>query len=652
MEMISNSLFRFRVILSVTSALFACAFWQVYQLARTKAWMFESVEWKLGRWVGAFALLTLIALMASTFAGRPRRYWQAVVDMQFNEKKWRRLATTLFVLLLPAFTLFVKIPFGSGSRLFFVRLASFWVISLAIGAALKGIGIGSGAAKRLICAWLLMGSLHLVLINLMRISNYPFATDWLEGNDIYYANLLINGGFFGPDRPYLALHPSARIIQGVPFLFAAAPPLWVFRLWETAMTLGWPAATALCIVRRIWPTPSPKFFWTGLWVFLFIFLGPVRHDVLISVVIILWGFDRRQFWRSALVVAVASAWAGISRVNWIPVPALIAVDLYAIQAPFDRQSGVWAYCREPLFWGLTGVASGTLAVVSYLRLGDGDPLAALTILRSPLLWHRLLPNPTFSVGILLGIVGVSAPLLLGIFFQLRRGGVAYPPVRALLVVVPPLILLLGGIVASLKIGGGSDLHNLDAYLILLLIASVSILFGRFTGEDKGRAEVPPIPVAVLILIGFLPVLFVVDKGGPLRFRDADASRRALDLLQQRVDEVAVSGGEVLFISQRHLVPLGLIHGVAPEEDYERKEISEMLYSEDWDYIAGLERDLSNKRFDLIIDKAHSQDLHGAQRAFGEEDDLWVEYVSVPLLRNYTQNSLLDEINLVMFMPKR
>ena len=35
-----------------------------------------------------------------------------------------------------------------------------------------------------------------------------------------------------------------------------------------------------------------------------------------------------------------------------------------------------------------------------------------------------------------------------------------------------LVLFAGGLVVSMKIGGGVDIHNLDAYLSLLLIVTV------------------------------------------------------------------------------------------------------------------------------------------------------------------------------------
>ncbi len=41
-----------------------------------------------------------------------------------------------------------------------------------------------------------------------------------------------------------------------------------------------------------------------------------------------------------------------------------------------------------------------------------------------------------------------------------------------------LVLFVGGLIVSVKIGGGSNLHNMDAYLVLLLIIGVHFYLGR------------------------------------------------------------------------------------------------------------------------------------------------------------------------------
>jgi uncharacterized membrane protein YhaH (DUF805 family) len=38
-----------------------------------------------------------------------------------------------------------------------------------------------------------------------------------------------------------------------------------------------------------------------------------------------------------------------------------------------------------------------------------------------------------------------------------------------------LILFVGGLLVSMKIGGGADIHNMDAYAVLLLVITAYLL---------------------------------------------------------------------------------------------------------------------------------------------------------------------------------
>ena len=60
-----------------------------------------------------------------------------------------------------------------------------------------------------------------------------------------------------------------------------------------------------------------------------------------------------------------------------------------------------------------------------------------------------------------------------------------------------LVLLVGGFIVSAKIGGGSNLHNLDGYLTLSLSVGLYLLFDRFTPE----ASPAPVPADVFPTAG-------------------------------------------------------------------------------------------------------------------------------------------------------
>jgi hypothetical protein len=71
---------------------------------------------------------------------------------------------------------------------------------------------------------------------------------------------------------------------------------------------------------------------------------------------------------------------------------------------------------RPILYGISGYVGGQIlpAVFSNLTLGSvklvPDVVGATT--RQPLLWDRLLPNPTFSPGILYGLLWAVLPVVI------------------------------------------------------------------------------------------------------------------------------------------------------------------------------------------------------------------------------------------------
>jgi len=71
----------------------------------------------------------------------------------------------------------------------------------------------------------------------------------------------------------------------------------------------------------------------------FLFQGAVYYHLMVCVVLVLLGYKKDKPLRTLIFVLLASVWAGISRVNWMPVPGLLAVALYLLDTPFDGKNG-------------------------------------------------------------------------------------------------------------------------------------------------------------------------------------------------------------------------------------------------------------------------------------------------------------------------
>ena len=119
-----------------------------------------------------------------------------------------------------------------------------------------------------------------------------------------------------------------------------------------------------------------------------------------------------------------------------------------------------------------------------MRISGYQDLSAFrSSLSSPLLWNRLFPSPAFPLGILPGIILLSLPLWLGLWFALRGRLAGLHPVRVICLALILLVLFVGCLAVSVKIGGGADLHDMDAYEVLLMVITVYFFAGRVQPES-------------------------------------------------------------------------------------------------------------------------------------------------------------------------
>jgi hypothetical protein len=386
------------------------------------------------------------------------------------------------------------------------------------------------------------------------------------------------------------------------------------------------------------------------WAFLFFFQGPVYYHLQITIILVLWGFDREKPVRTLIVVLIASAWAGISRINWFPVPGLIAALLYFFETPRGDKSAV-RYLAWPAIFFLSGVISAFLSQSAYVTTSGFDVNRFTSSFGSQLLWYRLLPNPTYPLGVLPAISLASLPVLLLIFKHWRSGKVLIAPLRLLGAVAITLVLFGGGLVVSTKIGGGSNLHNLDAYLVVLTVSGAYIFAGGIEPEMGGEGDefYPSLPVKGLLVS--IPILFVLGAGSTVVRYDAGQAQSALDLVQEYAQGAAIAEGEVLFISQRHLLTFDLVQDVPLIPEDETVFLMEMAMSGNQAYLEDFHNDLRDGRFGLIIVATLERGYQGRSHAFGEENDAWVREVSEPILCYYTPIETLDSPRLQLLVPR-
>jgi len=499
------------------------------------------------------------------------------------------------------------------------------------------------------------------------VSSYPFSLAWSEASRYYYASLWLSKTVYGFSIPPSVLHPSRYLLQAIPFL-VPNDPLWLSRLWQVILWVATAGATSWLLARKIGLRAGrkPLIITLGmiLWGFLFLFQGPIYYHLLLMAILVLWGYNRNRFWQTLIVVLIASLWAGISRVNWLPVPGLLAAALYLLETNLKGKPA-WRYLSPPAIWVLGGTLSGYASQQAY-QLWSGNPVAWFgSSFSSDLLWYRLLPNVTFPLGILPSAILVSIPLIVLIGFRLVGHWKEFHPVRLFGLAAILGVLFAGGVVVSVKIGGGSNLHNLDAYLALLLVIGSAVFFDRFVPdqpvqpEDNTRGDIPPTANPLLkysrgiFIAGALviPLYFILSAGGQLPRRDYRAAQNALQTINSATQTAASQGGEVLFISQRQLLTFDYVKNGPLVPDYELVFLMEMAMSDNSAYMDAFQSDISHQRFAMIVAEPLVVQFQGRNHGFGEENDAWVKGVSEPVLCYYEPTVKLDSVGLVLYVPR-
>ena len=444
-------------------------------------------------------------------------------------------------------------------------------------------------------------------------------------------------------------NPSLHLLLSPPYLFDA--PLWFHRFWQVALRYIFVAAIVPPLLRRL-SIPGRAARWLiGLWMFLYLFMGPVYFHLAIPVILVLLGFSPQNERRTWIVVLLASFWCGWSRVNWYPMPGIIAAILYLMEVPFHGKS-LGRYILKPALWVLAGTLVAFLSQRLYIALsGVTDTRLFYTSFISDLLWYRLWPNASFSFGILPGIIWTSLPLWVAIYLSLRSHSRDWHPVRLLLIFAAILVICVGGIIVSLKIGGGANLHNMDAYFILLLIFTAYLVFARYRTERGELAKPMRLHWLVVLALLYSPITTFLQFGIGFKAYDPARTQNLLITLQDYVDQVNAQEGEILFISQRHLISMGMLQDVALITEYEREDLMEMAMSNNRPYLEQFKSDMQNQRFDLIIVDPLNYNLLTRRKGFSEENNVWVRRVMKDILCNYREEAVFPEDEIALYVPQ-
>jgi len=510
----------------------------------------------------------------------------------------------------------------------------------------------------LLSAILIFSAICVLINDLQTVSSYPFSLSWSEGNRLWdYSIPYGSNRYIFPLGQRIPSYTSAGFasLWGLPFLFPNAS-ITLVRLWNVILNnIPYFIFGLVLFFKKQHSTDT--WLLLALWTYLFLKGGPIFAPLVLTAILV--ALSRKSpLWLAIILVAVAGYYASESRFTWVFAAgmwaALVAFLDLSPEKPLSNPKRWW----RAIILGATGIITGYLmpksiddAIVAFFTRNSGSvtevgkvvgsiansvSLSGLgdIIGRQPLLWNRLLPNTTYPPGILLGLIIAVAPLILFLFLLAKKIPKKLNVWQKLLLFGELAAFLIVGLVISLKIGGGADLHNLDMFLIaLVFVAALLFHAGGFLPLANINSQGRFFKFALLLVVLFASVPRILDIKA-IQIPPSIQSSTYLQNIQDAVDQHSES--EILFIDQRQLLTFGFINNVPLVPDYEKKLLMDMALADDADYFAKYISDLQDHRFSLILTEPayvrfFNDDLAGR---FRSEDDLWVKWVIVPLVCNY------------------
>jgi hypothetical protein len=445
--------------------------------------------------------------------------------------------------------------------------------------------------------------------------------------------------------------PGSYVLWGSLFLFPGLS-IELLRLWNVILGIGFPILAAWILARKIENIYLRLAF--VLWLTLFFIVeAPLHPPFMLAAIIVLVFMSSRSFWLRAVSIVVASIYVGLSRWTWIPVTAgwAILIDLILYYphrtGPFIRRVAPTA------FLALAGLLPGL--IVGYQSVFSVTASTTNLTFHQSLLWYRLLPNPTLPLGVLLTAILYSGPLVAIVIWWIASGRWQLDWLQLLAIGIGLAGFFIAGLIVSSKIGGGGDLHNLDMYLMTLVLVFMLGLYNYLRGDNVSVTTWPVWLQITLCLAVLLPIYSVTP------FPRGSASDPILNLpssqvTQQELTDInlhisqASQQGLVLMVDQRQLLTFNYVNKIPFVPEYEKKYMMDQAMGNNAAYFRNYYQDLANKRFSLIVIEVLR--LRRTTDAFSDENNDWVEWVSKPTLCFYQPLTTYDDINVQLLIPRR
>lgn len=670
---------------------------------------FWNIAWGTGEWLGLFsfkwavAFFLFVLFCMGCLVGVIFSLWKkekiisllnriAILRNKLNGFQW---IVVLPVLILPLWLLQYT-AWGIVFRGPYLRLMM-WILSAGL------IGIIFTQTKEKPITWLgflsalvLTSSTYVFAVSLANVTSYPFSLGWSEGNRWWDYSILFGREIYNypADKPIAVLLDIGRqFIGGIPFLIPGVT-IWQARLWVGLVNVV-PYLILGLVAFKI--SEGSRWTWilAGIWAMMYVIQGPIHPPLLLCAILVAFAW-RKPLWLAILLIMVTSYFAVVSRYTWLFAPGMWAamLELSGVVVRENRLNKI-AWVRA-ISVGIAGIFGGYFApffvpalIISISSwwggsggivansLGTGVTLSAIESESSAqaLLWYRLFPNATYGYGILLGLFLAIAPLVVVLVFLSNGRRWSLNLWQKLAIIFPLLAFLIVGLIISVKIGGGGDLHNMDMFIIGLMFAGVIAWHNSGRQWILETGDAPAWIRVVLMLMVIIPAYQPLQHLTPNTIAEEDMPRvmtladipplgpfpeflpyerdtkKALDEIRREIELAAPKGG-ILFMDQRQLLTFGYVKGVPLIPEYDKKVLINQAMSADAQYFTAFYKDLAAHRFSLIITNPLNENIQTDLNEFGEENNAWVTWVSTPVLCYYEPLNTLKKVTVQLLVPRQ
>ena len=531
-------------------------------------------------------------------------------------------------------------------------------------------------------------SVTLLLIQIKSIissyNNYPFTLGWSEGGRIFAAYQVYAPIIAGRYLSLPWLDPGRSILDGLVLLIPNVS-IGSYRLWINILFFIFIFLAALFTVLKALsfseiPGKQKKelFVLLSLWGTIFLLQGPIYYHLLAGILPILWFYDEKRPLRNLIVVIICSMWEALGRVNWFLMPATLVILLHVLRTPHPlRPRKVWNYIKWPLVYAFSGgISSFTIYLIYMKAMGFAIPF-----LNPSMNYHfalyKLWPN-TGYMGLLPDIALISLPALLIILYVIWEYRQKLHWIRLLIILSILGVFFAGSTLVSLRAGGGYDLHNYDSFLLLIFIIICFLGVGAEYLDKSGWAGKLPLTYpAVIVFLLFIPIWLEIPKTGTSASPTTGQSEQSLPTVQseqklatpqseqQALLEIkqilekpneSNPGHPILFLDQRQLLVFNKIKVENIVIPYEKIELMEMAMARNEKYKQQVQSDLENHKYSLIVSEilvpwAKSYSPNHFERDW-YENNVWVDFVAIPVLDYYTPIYLNEDIGIAIYAPKQ